>query len=304
MYHKLLLLFFVACICIPVTANGTKRIESEYSSFANDPVIKWARLVKDSGEWLLLTRVQFMNDFLADTGAIPEFFDLPRVGGGKPITRIVLLRQRINPDGDPDIFMPVTRRLDIVMRPSPNIRHVILIDARARATKAKATDRKALARKALASLGARLFDVTLAGDASDVGAGEERIRAIDLTKTRTYPILENLELQRDAKSGAYTFEFDVITPKGAAGRLPKVHIRESPIRSEKDVVHDWIIISFSGTDRPREESEKQPYQRYRVVSDPQARSGKNIVFVNPVAQQQKLAPTSPFTVFRARKKRP
>lgn len=300
MYYKLLLLFFVACICVPVTANGTKRIEPEYSSFANDPVIKWARLVKDSGEWLLLIRAQFMNAFLFDTGVIPQIFDLPRVGGGKPITRILLLRQRINPDGDPDIFMPVTRRLDIVMRPSPNIRYVILIDARARATKAKAKDRKALA-----SLGARLFDVTLAGDASDAEASEQRIRAIDLTKTRTYPVLENLELQRDAKSGAYTFEFDVIAPKGAAGRPPKVHIRESPIRSEKDVVHDWIIISFSGThSSPRAESEKHPYQRYRVVSDPQARPGKNIVFVNPVAQQQKLAPTSPFTVFRARKKRP
>jgi hypothetical protein len=298
MYYKLLLLFFVACICVPVTANGTKRIEPEYSSFANDPVIKWARLVKDSGEWLLLIRAQFMNAFLFDTGVIPQIFDLPRVGGGKPITRIVLLRQRINPDGDPDIFMPVTRRLDIVMRPSPNIRYVILIDARARATKAKDG-------KALASLGARLFDVTLAGDASDAEASEQRIRAIDLTKTRTYPVLENLELQRDAKSGAYTFEFDVIAPKGAAGRPPKVHIRESPIRSEKDVVHDWIIISFSGThSSPRAESEKHPYQRYRVVSDPQARPGKNIVFVNPVAQQQKLAPTSPFTVFRARKKRP
>lgn len=299
MYHKLLLLFFVACICIPVTANGTKRIEPEYSSFANDPVIKWARLVKDSGEWLLLVRAQFMNAFLFDTGVRPEIFDLPRIGGGKPITRIVLLRQRINPDGDPDIFMPVTRRLDIVMRPSPNIRYVILIDARARATQAKDKDRKALA-----SLGARLFDVTLAGDASDAEAGKLRIHAIDLTKTRTYPILENLELQRDAKSGAYTFEFDVIAPKSAAGRPPKVHIRESPIRSEKDVIHDWIIISFSGASSSRAESEQRPYQRYRIVSDSQARPGKNVVFVNPVAQQPKLAPTSPFTVFRARKKRP
>jgi len=277
-------------------ADGTKLIEPEYSSFANDPVVEWARLVKDSGEWLLLIRVQFMNACLADTGLIPQIFDLPRVGGGKPITRIVLLRQRINPDGCPDIFMPVTRRLDIVMRPSANIRYVILIDARASATEAKDG-------KALASLGARLFDVTLAGDASDAGAGEQRIRAIDLTKTMTYPILENLDLRQDAKSGAYTFEFDVIAPKGAAGRPPKVHIRESPIRSEKDDVQDWIIISFSGAS-PRVEAGNRPYQRYRVVSDPKARPGKNIVFVNPVAQQQKLAPTSPFTVFRARKERP
>lgn len=254
MYHKLCLLFFVACICVPVTAESTKRIEPEYSSFANDPVVEWARLVKDSGEWLLLVRAQFMNAFVADTGVIPEMFDLPRVGGGKPITRIVLLRQRINPDGSPDIFMPVTRRLDIVMRPSPNIRYVILVDGRAIATKDTATDRKSLA-----SLGARLFDVTLAGNASDAEAGEQRIRAIGLTKTRTYPILENLELRRDAKSGAYTFEFDAISPKGAASRPPKVHILESPIRSEEDVVHDWIIISFSGP--PGAESEKHPYQR-------------------------------------------
>jgi hypothetical protein len=297
MYHKLLLLFFVACICLPVTANGTKRIEPEYYSFANDPVIKWARLMKDSGQWLLLVRAQFMNAFLFNTGVVAEIIDLPQVGGGKPITRIVLLRQRINPDGDPDIFMPVTKRIDIVMRPSTSIRNVILIDARTREIKAKDKDRKALA-----SLGARLFDVTLAGNAGDVEAGELRINAIDLTKTRTYPILENLELQRDAKSGAYTFEFDVIAPKNTDGRPPKIHIRESPIRSEKDIVHDWIIISFSGIHRPRGESEKRQYQRFRIISDSQAQPGKNIVFVNPVAQPQKLAPTSPFTVFRARKK--
>jgi len=281
------------CFLLPVfdgvkcAGNETSVIEHRYASFTNDPTIEGGQLATTRDKWTLFVSARFANDCLADTGVVPEYVDLSPAGGAEvPSTRVVWLRQSVNPGGCPDTYMPVTRRIAVPMGPAATVRSVIVLNA---STAFSA---------GLPGLQAHVFAV---GDAPLAdGEVDHRVRAVELALADWFPTFQNVSLQTRPGAAGYSLEFDVVAPtRRHLDSTPVAWIRQQVDPSESGVTDDWLLVFFPGASRLPEAPGPTVRQRYRIVTSERAvGAGHLVIIVNPVVDsgQQRAGPFTVLTV--------
>jgi hypothetical protein len=239
-------------------------------------------------------KILFANDCLADTGVLPEYFDLPlQSSDAKRSLRVLLLRQRVNPDGCPDIFMPVTRYVTVVTSPSSTVRTLALLNA----SREFATGDR--------GLGVRTIEVTKERTSAG-GKGGPRIRARDLTQVNYFPTLDNLSLsttREGRRTYRYTLEFDAVAPSPC--HLMKdvtVLLRERPQGGpgqDNGKMHDWLFVYCTGAGGCAETGAQEVRKRYRISSEVPVDYERLLVVVNRL-RNGKETRERPFTVLEVR----
>ncbi len=285
-----LLLF---CLLFPVSdgvkaaGNETSVIEHRYTSFSNDPTIEGGQLATTRDEWTLVVSARFANDCLADTGVVPEYVDLSPAGSAEPpSTRVVWVRQSINPGGCPDIYMPVTRRIAVPMGPAPTVRLVIVLNVSAAFS------------AGLPGLQAHVFAV--GGDLPADGEVDYRVRAVELNLADWFPTIQDVSFRTRPGAAGYSLEFDVVAPsRRHLDSTPVAWIRQKVDPSESGVTDDWLFVFFPGASRLPEPPGPTFRQRYRIVTSERAvGAGHRVIIVNPVVDsgQERAGPFTRLTV--------
>lgn len=126
---RIVLLILLVCLCSSkaAKANTIEVTELEEYSFANSPLLLNPVAYQNVDHLCIATDAKFMNSCYADAGVDALFVDLPATDTQK-LQRVIITKQKINPEGCPDIFQPVVRPFTIVTKAVLPVSKLIFID--------------------------------------------------------------------------------------------------------------------------------------------------------------------------------
>lgn len=99
---------------------------TEVRALASGPLVLGVAFEKAHRGIRIVMTTRFNNTCLAEAGAGVRYADL--VGQGMPKTRILLMEQRVAPEGCPDIFQPVSRDLAVDLDEGDAIERIAFLD--------------------------------------------------------------------------------------------------------------------------------------------------------------------------------
>lgn len=237
--HGHMLRCVMALLGVLIPMANAAALEPVIRSLINDPTIVSAELQASPATLRLITELQYANDCLADTGIAPWFADFRGVtAADEPTVRVLMLRQRVNPNGCPDIFAPTTRRVVINSPGSRRIGRVVVLNAPGPLNRPSPRD-------IIVSL-----DASRASTSHGSQTGGVALRATDLGLKEHLPALEEVKvrvLSRQPGELRYSVEFKLLS-SGRCGDTSGVIARlfESPRYHEGGDTEQqiaWLLIS-------------------------------------------------------------
>ncbi len=122
----IILCYFLLNIWLP-TAIAEENLDVKTYSLTNSPLLINPQGFQGNNQLFVKAHVRFVNDCYADAGVDVTYIDLP-VYGSKDVQRLLILKQKINPEGCYDIYHPVVRPFKIFSKALPTINNFMLID--------------------------------------------------------------------------------------------------------------------------------------------------------------------------------
>jgi hypothetical protein len=248
-------------------------------SFANDPLIVDGALERVRDGLHMRIKARFSNENLARTGVEALFFD--RSGGRVDRAgrlRVVYLRQRVNPAGDPDIFMPVTKEIVIELPPSEGLEAITVLNVDRAFEDSSGNPR------------VHSFNVT------DATRGERTqtdiaVKATPLASDRRLPPIANLVLTQEAFGGSirYAVEFDVEVNAGSL-RAEDVttELYKQSLGDEPPAMADWLFVSIPLVTEGAAGGQggKSQRLRFRATTEVPAGPRRTLVIANFVTDRE------------------
>lgn len=277
------LITFVSTVQAPIEPMT---LHARHTSFSNDPIIENGRLEQTEREFQLILTARFANDCLADAGVTAETIDFPVTASqSQPALRVLSLRQRVHPQGCPDILMPVSRTLRVTSSALKGIRSVVLLNVSKEFSNLSE------------GLRARRFEVGSEINGVKVADGLT-ISATEKNRSDYFPVLGNVEAKyvADGRRGPrYTLQFEVIAPQSChdAG-TPDFELRESSggPDDESGDIRDWLTVFIPGAGSCSGANEKHMTRRYTVTTEEVTKGRRQVVIVNRVLGQSSEKPFS------------
>lgn len=263
----------------PTRCSAVDGLTLQEFSFANDPVLRGAELRRGPERWILQFEARFANGCLADAGINVAYADLadPRARSGG--TRAVWVRQRVNPEGCPDIFQPVVRRYAAELAPWKGAHNFVVLNY---APEDAARDAEEL----------QLFRVDLEGREESGTPDRERLRvdAVPLHAGDGYPVISRLEVEgaRATLGYRYTVRFTALfatscrAERGATAAL--IESRLGVSERTGGPVLDWLlVVNPIASDCPA--SDGPPVSRaFEFAREVRADHDRRLVLLNPVTR--------------------
>jgi hypothetical protein len=264
-----LALSLLMLVCPPPSAGAVIVHEQ---SFTNGPEIQSPALRRGREDLWLGFDARFANDCLADVGVEGSWLDRADARA-----RLVWLVPRTAPEGCPELFRPVTRRLWVRLPLAPSLARVILLDAGYRPD-------------GLGTLQAAELPVSAAVQGGEEPAPQEVVRAADLQTSAYVPTLSGWKIETEGPARgslrSFRISFEALIPGGCADRDLAVTIRESRTGvsdAEQVPVLDWLLATLPEARDCRGE----PVERRRISlrREVAASYGRRVVLMNPLSPQ-------------------
>lgn len=238
------------------------------STFANDPVVVGGALERTPNGLRARLIVRFANPSLAKTGVDALIFD--RQEGQTGTTRVLTLRQRVNPDGDPDISMPVQLPI-LVDLPEPpgRLGTVVVLNMDPSSEDTDGPPR------------VHALDVSRAVDVAAGRQGDSLV-ASPFSAGRRLPSVAHVQLARQASGTSirYTLAFEVeVTDASTRAEDVRFEIRGQSLGDEPPTVADWLFVSVPGQPGP-----EGPPRRIKVEFTTEVTAGprRTLIIANVV----------------------
>lgn len=245
-------------------------------SLTNEPALSQARFVAARDRWRLLLDARFGNDCLADAGAAAGYVDLPPPSGGPARSRLLLVRQTPSPEGCPDIYQPVTRKLAVAMPPGDAIAHLLVMDLEQPEGEAGSELR----------LG--IFAVADAGDSGEPSGAAATVPAAPLYGGSELPVLSDVVVSHgQAGRGERRYEVTFLARfpdrcharRGLAAEI--VESRTGVSDASGAAVVEWLFVA-PGEGEPCTGAAGPPVTvRYAIVRERRGDYARTLVVVNP-----------------------
>jgi len=283
---SLTLACLVPCLNAAAVAEESRVL---IETFANDPRILGGSLEQSPGGPRLRLSVQFANPSLFKTGVDALYYDRPDGAGGREGTmRVVQLRQRVNPNGDPDIFMPVDKTLSIPLPHSEGLDSVVVLNVDPAFEDPGGAPR------------VHAFAVARAGKA-EAGLVDAEVTAAAFAGGRRAPTLANVRLEREQVGNTirYAVEFDVEDPSNhLQAKDVTAEFRNQSLGDEPPTQADWLFVSVP--EGGRDVAGGGPRRlRVRVATEVPAGPSRTVVVGNAVTGRG-AADRGPFQILRVR----
>jgi hypothetical protein len=280
---------FLLLTMAAVSVNAETVVQPRYTSFLNDPTVEGARLATVADDWRLSLRLKFMNEYVADAGVRVEYLDVPLHHSDRsPSLRLVFVLHRVNPRGSPDIFQPVTRRVEVAMRRSDTIRTLVLLNSGSEFA------------NAASDLRVHLLDVATAAGGEAGGKGPV-LRAMPWRQD-ALPTLDGLSLSTARQSRGVdrlTVEFEAIASDAELAGGIAASMYEDPPRGEDGDLYVWLIVYASPRKRTGGETVQQVRKGYRLTTEIGTEYRRKLVIVNRLPESRETQ-EQPFTVLDVR----
>lgn len=111
-------------------AKAAETMDVTSYSFTNSPLLIAPKACRANDRLHVVAQARFVNDCYADAGIDASYIDLGDSVSG--IHRVLILQQRVDPEGCPDIFMPEVRPVMVVARAAEFVQNVYVLDHVAR----------------------------------------------------------------------------------------------------------------------------------------------------------------------------
>ena len=272
--------WFIIIVLIAVSPAGAiaeMPLSITERSLVSNPMIGQPGLRTEGRKWELFFDARFFNDCLADTGIATMYSDLGATSTeGSDGIRLFEIRQKPNPAGCPDIYMPVTRHYRTEMSPAHGVQRIVLMNCFDRGSEAESRFQVCV------------LAVPETGPWVDKADSRVPVVANPRPQTELLPVLSNLRILRSpgtvGRRVTFTLGFDVVFPSDChAEKGIEIEIIESPLGiSDKtgNPVLEWLAVVNPGiSDCPKNEK-GMILRRYEVPRSVRSDYPRKLVVVN------------------------